>query len=260
MDYNAILTEINEDVLIIRINRPKAMNALNKQVMSELTNVFDRLDKGDIQVRGIIITGAGDRAFIAGADITEFVDLTREEGTAISLYGHKIFNRIEQSTIPVIAAIQGYSLGGGNELAMACHIRIAGEKAKFGQPESNLGLLPGYGATQRLCHLVGRAKAMEWMMTGEIINAAEALSSGMINKVVPQGTELQEAMSFLDTIFKKGPKAIASVIRCVNACFDPSLDGFALESELFGQMLADEESAEGVAAFLEKRTPEFGQK
>lgn len=256
MEQKNVLVEPEEQFLKVTIARPDALNALNRQTMEELHALFvdNPVDKA---VRGIILTGSGEKAFIAGADIKEFVGLAKQEAAALSAYGQEIFNAIETYPVPVIAAINGFALGGGLELAMACHIRLASENARFGQPEVNLGTIPGYGGTQRLIRLVGHGRAVHWLLTGEMINAAEALQAGLVTGVYPLESLLPEAVRLLKKIAAKGPLAIQEIVRCVQAYHDPAIDGFALEIDRFGWLFETRDFEEGVNAFLEKRAPRF---
>ena len=253
---NLILTEDN-GILIVSINRPQALNALNNQTMQELQQFFGADAPNRTGVKGIILTGAGDRAFVAGADIKEFMGLNAETGAKMSQQGQDIFFLIERFPKPVIAAVNGFALGGGCELAMACHIRVASEKAKFGQPEVNLGIIPGYGGTQRLIQHIGKGKALELMMTGDMVAAAEAYQRGLVNHVVPEGEELAIAKGMIEKIATKGPVAIAKVIETVNAYFDKQQDGFEREVQAFGATVATEDAKEGASAFVEKRKAMF---
>lgn len=238
------------------IDRPKAMNALNKEVMDDLHDVFIESRDETLENRGVIITGCGDKAFAAGADITEFPDYGVEQGKELSQKGHDIFNAIENFTIPVIAAINGFSLGGGNELAMACHMRIAEEHAKFGQPEINLALVPGYGGTQRLIRYIGRPKAIELLLTGDMIAAEEALQRGLVNKVVGRGEALSESFKLMEKIAGKSAAAVTKMLEAAHA-YHQHEDAFDEEVELFGECFGLDDMKEGVAAFLEKRKPKF---
>lgn len=254
--YNTILTSIEKDILIITINRPDKMNAINSDVMRELGEAIADLQKNP-NAKSAIITGAGPKAFVAGADIAQFTGLSVEEGMQLAQKGHDVFNSIENSTKPVIAAVNGFALGGGCELAMSCHFRIASENAKFGQPEVNLGLIPGYGGTQRLVQLVGKGRALELLMSGNMIDAATALQYGLVNHVVPAEDLLNKAISILETINSKAPLAVAKCIETANAVFDETIDGFALEVSAFGECFGTEDMKEGATAFLEKRKPQF---
>lgn len=256
MSYTYILTEVKEKILIITINRPDKLNALNAQVIQEVGQAVQATRKDD-SVSGIIITGAGEKAFVAGADISEFASYNLEEATRLSSEGHKVFTDIEQFTKPVIAAVNGFSLGGGCELAMACHMRVASESARFGQPEVNLGVIPGYGGTQRLIQLIGKGKALEYLMTGDMIHADEAYRLGLANYVVSSDELLPKCIEILKKIGKKGPHAIAKVIEAANAHFDKNVDGLQKEVELFSECFGTEEFIEGTTAFMEKRKAEF---
>lgn len=255
--YTSISIDIVETSIIITIERPKALNAINAGVMGELGQFFNEGYKAYPDARGVIITGSGEKSFAAGADISEFSTMDAAAGSDKSRFGHNVYNAIENFHLPVIAAVNGFALGGGCELAMACHLRVAGEKARFGMPEVNLGLIPGYGGTQRLVQLVGKSKALELMMTADMVSADEALGYGLANSVVPAGLEVESAIQIIQKISQKGPLAIKGVIASVNACFDKNVDGFAFESDLFGKLIASEDGKEGAAAFFEKRTANF---
>ena len=232
------------------------LNALNIKTLTEIKNAVLSIYETDA-VKGVIITGAGQKAFAAGADIAEFANFTAEEGTNMSAEGHAVLNAIENCTKPVIAAVNGFTLGGGCELAMSCHMRVASENAKFGQPEVNLGITPGYAGTQRLTLLVGKGRAMELLMTGDIIDAKEAYRIGLVNHVVPLDQLVSKCEEILNKIAGKAPLAIASVIKCVNAFFEKRVDGNNLEINEFGSFFGTEDFKEGTAAFLEKRKAEF---
>jgi len=257
MDYKNLLTEYNDGILVVTINRPKALNALNKQTFDDLRQLFekDALELDDL--RGVVLTGAGEKAFVAGADITEFTDLDVQGGLHMSQNGHDIFFSIEHFHAPVIAAIGGYALGGGCELAMACHLRVASEKAVFGQPEVNLGLIPGYGGTQRLVQYIGKARALELLMTADMIDAQKALDWGLANHVVPHGEQINKAVKILKKIARKAPIAVSKCISSVNAYFDKEKDGFKQEVISFAQTVKTEDFKEGASAFLEKRKAAF---
>jgi enoyl-CoA hydratase len=256
MENNVLLAEIIDDnILLITINRPQALNAINYEVMSGLSKIFDEYRTNN-QLIGVIITGSGEKAFVAGADITQFVGVTPERGVQLSKFGHDTFAKIEQYHIPVIAMINGFALGGGCELAMACHIRIASPNAKFGQPEANLGLVPGYGGTQRLVHLVGKSKATEMLLTGEMITADDALRYGLITHIIDPHMLLDKAREILEKIGQKGPKAIAKTIELINL-HNLNDDGFVKEYQAFGELMTSDECREGVDAFLNKRKPNF---
>ena len=257
MEFKTILVDIKDRIAVLTINRPKALNALNKDVFDDLDKFFTDYAPDNNDIRGVIITGAGDKAFAAGADITEFIGMSVEDGSNLSARGMKVFDKIENFYKPVIAAINGFSLGGGNELAMACHIRVAGARAKFGQPEENLGLITGYGGTQRLPMLIGRAKAMELLLTGDMIGAEEAKQLGLVNHVVEKGLELEKSIEIMKKIISKSPFAIAKMIETVNAGFDKTKNGFELEIKNFGETIGSHDGQEGAKAFLEKRKPVF---
>ncbi len=255
--YHTLLTELENGTLIITINRPDKMNALNRDVIAELGAVLNDVYHKD-EIKSAIITGAGEKAFVAGADITEFLALGKEGGSALARKGCElVFDKIENCPKPVIAAVNGFSLGGGCELAMACHFRIASVNAKFGQPEVNLGLIPGYGGTQRMTQLIGKGKAMELMMTADMTGADEAKSLGLVNYVVPAEELLQKAKDILQKIHLKAPLAIESIIACVNDAARCNPHGFDNETERFGACFATEDMKEGTAAFLEKRKAMF---
>lgn len=256
MNYNNILIENENGIVVLTINRPKAMNALNSGVFKDLDHFFTNNIDND-EVKGVIITGAGDKAFAAGADITEFLGMSVEDGSNLSKIGMDIFDKIENFPKPVIAAVNGFSLGGGNELAMSCHFIIASEKARFGQPEVNLGLITGYGGTQRLPRYIGRAKAMELLLTGDMIKADEAKELGLVNHVVEHGTEVEKSKEIMSRIVGKSSYAIAKMIEAVNAFSDKNKDGFETEFKNFGLTIGSHDGQEGANAFLEKRKPEF---
>ena len=254
--HQTLLTELEQGVLTVTVNRPDKLNALNRTVFDDLYALMDQVDT-DPTIRGVILTGSGGKAFVAGADISEFTALSKEEAMALAKRGQDCFFRLERSNKPILAAVNGFALGGGCELAMSCHFRIAAENAKFGQPEVNLGLIPGYGGTQRLTQLVGKGRAMELMMSGNMIPAAEAHRMGLINHVFPLESLLEEAKKLMNTILSKGPNAVGRVIAAVNAAGTPNDGGYAEEVRLFGECFGTEEMKEGVGAFLEKRAPRF---
>ncbi|NPA67916.1 MAG: enoyl-CoA hydratase [Chlorobi bacterium] len=256
MKYENILTEIKDGILYVTLNRPKQLNALNKAVFSELEAILKDAENNP-EVKGLIITGSGDKAFAAGADIKEFAHFTVEQGKELSANGQRIFKIIETFKKPVTAAINGFALGGGLELAMACHIRLASENARFGQPEVSLGVTPGYAGTQRLTQLIGKGKALELLMTGAMIKADEALKLGLVNYVVPQEELIAKTEEILKTIMKQSPVAVAGVITCVDAYFTDGIDGFKTEVEEFGKCFGTEDFKEGTDAFLNKRKPNF---
>lgn len=257
MAYENLLIQDEDGILLVTINREKALNALNRQTMDELGRFFGEDLPSRKGVKGVILTGAGDRAFVAGADIKEFLEMEEGQGVHMAQKGQNIFFLIERSSVPVVAAVNGFALGGGCELAMACHLRIAGEKARFGQPEVNLGLIPGYGGTQRLIQYIGKTKAMELLLTADMIDAQEALRLGLVNAVAPAGEEISAAKALLEKIATKGPVAIAKVIESVNAYFDAQSDGFHAEVHAFGVTASTRDFREGAAAFVEKRKPDF---
>lgn len=254
--YKTLLTSLENNVLTITINRPDKLNALNAEVFDDLNNSLDEIEN-NTEIKAAIITGAGTKAFVAGADISEFSDFSKEQAMAMAMRGQDIFFRIERCNKPIIAAVNGFALGGGCELSMACHFRIASENAKFGQPEVNLGLIPGYGGTQRLIQLIGKGRALELLMSGNMIDANTALQFGLVNYVVKYEDLLMKARSILETINSKAPLAVAACIKTANAVFDETTNGFDLEIKEFGNCFATEDMKEGTAAFLEKRKPNF---
>ncbi len=253
--YETLLVETEQHICTITINRPDKLNALNKTVMDELNKAIDEVYNNP-DIKSAIITGSGNKAFVAGADISEFQGLSKEQGMALAKKGHDIFFKIERSPKPIVAAVNGFALGGGCELALACHFIIASDNAKFGQPEVNLGLIPGYGGTQRLVQLVGKGRAMELLMSGDMIAASEAQSYGIVNKVMPPRELLDKVKEVLQNIQSKAPIALASIIHCVNN-FDHTQQGYDLEIQKFGECFATEDMQEGATAFLEKRKPVF---
>ena len=253
--YNTLLTNLENGIFTITINRPDKLNALNREVMNDLNNVMDEVYK-NAEIKSVIITGGGEKAFVAGADISEFSGLSQQEGMALAKRGQDIFFKIENSPKPIIAAVNGFALGGGCELAMACHMRIASGNAKFGQPEVNLGLIPGYGGTQRLTMLIGKGKAMEFLLTGNMIDATNALQSGLVNYVVPQDQLLLKAKEILTTINSKAPVAIAKCVNAINHAYS-GIKGYEQEIFGFSECFITEDVKEGAAAFLEKRKPNF---
>jgi len=255
MTYQNLVAEIENGILVITVNRPDKLNALNKATLQELREAI-RYAKNNEDVKGVIITGAGPKSFVAGADISEFTGLDVDGGRAFAENGHNIFKEIELCPKPVIAAVNGFALGGGCELAMACHMRVASENAKFGQPEVNLGLIPGYGGTQRLVQLIGKGKAMELLMTADMVGAQEALQLGLVNHVVPADQLIAKCSEILSKIGGKAPLAIAAIVRCVDANFTGA-DGFKTELDEFGKCCGTEDFKEGAGAFLEKRKAEF---
>lgn len=256
MSYENILVENREGVCLITINRPDKLNALNKQTLAEIGAAV-RAAHADNSVHGIVITGSGTKAFAAGADIAEFANFNVQEGTDLSQHGHDVYNTIERGPKVAIAAVNGFALGGGCELAMACHLRVASSNAKFGQPEVKLGLIPGYAGTQRLVQLVGKGKALELLVTGDPIDAAEAHRLGLANHVVDQEALLDKAMEILGKVAGMGPIAVEKCIDLVNTHFAATQPGFDQEIRDFGWMFGTEEFKEGTQAFLGKRKAEF---
>jgi enoyl-CoA hydratase len=254
--YQTLLTDLQDGTLIVTINRPDKLNALNKDVISELGVVVDEIYSNEA-VKTAIITGAGEKAFVAGADISEFTQLDKEGGMALAQKGHDVFNKIENSPKPIVAAINGFALGGGCELAMSCHFRTASENAKFGQPEVNLGLIPGYGGTQRLTQLIGKGKGMELMMTADMIGAEDAKSLGLVNHVFPLADLLAKTKELMQKIQTKAPIAVGHVIACVNNAARGVQAGFDNEVKRFGECFITEDVKEGTGAFLEKRKAIF---
>ena len=254
--YNTLLTELDNGIFTITINRPDKLNALSKDVLTDLINALDEVEKSP-EIRSVIITGAGPKAFVAGADISEFNGLNKQEAIAVAKKGQDTFARIENSSKPIVAAVNGFALGGGCELAMSCHFRLASDNAKFGQPEVNLGLIPGYGGTQRLVQLVGKGKAMELLMSAGMIDANEAKQLGLVNYVTTPEKLIEETKKKLTTINSKAPLAVAACIKTANAVFNETVDGYALEIDEFGNAFGTEDMKEGVAAFMEKRKAQF---
>jgi len=253
--HETLLIEVDKEVCVITINRPEKMNALNRYVFNDLDAALDKV-YNDPAIRSAIITGAGAKAFVAGADIGEFATLTTEDSVKLARRGQDVFDKIENCPKPVVAAVNGFALGGGCELALACHFIYASENAKFGQPEVNLGLIPGYGGTQRLTQLVGKNFAMELLMTGNMISAREAMDYGIVNKVVAPEELMTTAKAMLNIIHSKAPVAISKIIECVNM-FDHTQQGYDFEIKKFGECFATEDMNEGTSAFLEKRKPNF---
>jgi enoyl-CoA hydratase len=258
MQYENLSVTNDNGIALVTINREKSLNALNRRTMDELQHFFGRDALAMQGLKGVILTGAGSRAFVAGADITEFTGMAdANQGAGMAKRGHDIFFLIERFPKPVVAAVNGFALGGGCELAMACHMRIAGENARFAQPEVNLGIIPGYGGTQRLTQLIGKTKALELMMTGDMIDAQEAYRLGLVNYVTPSGGEVDKAKELLEKIATKAPIAIAKVIEAVNAYYADGVDGFAEEIAVFGECTATQDFKEGATAFVEKRKADF---
>lgn len=257
MTYDTLLFEIRDGLAVVTINRPDKLNALNDQVMAELGQAADRIATEEA-IRGVILTGSGTKAFVAGADIG---DLSRQgpfDGKARAMRGQAVLRRLETCGKPVLAAINGYALGGGCELAMACHLRVASETARFGQPEVKLGIAPGYGGTQRLPRLVGKGVALQLILSGEMIDAQEAYRIGLVNKVVPADRLLEESEKLMRGILAMAPLAVRLSIEAVDQGLEMTLDeGLLLEANHFGLLAATQDMKEGTTAFLEKRPPRF---
>ena len=247
----------SDNIAIVTVSREKALNALNRQTMDELHEFFSVTAPATPGLKGVVITGAGEKSFVAGADITEFLGLSPAQGKELAQRGQDVFFLIERFDKPVVAAINGFALGGGCELAMACHLRIASEKARFGQPEVNLGLIPGYGGTQRLIQYIGKTKAMELLMTADMIGAEEAHRLGLVNYVVPAGEEVGKATELIEKIAAKAPVAISKIIASVNAFYSDGVNGFDVEVSECGNCCATEDFKEGASAFVEKRKADF---
>lgn len=257
MSYETILFRLDGDIAIASFNRPKALNAVNMQTLTDLDTVLTRVEN-DADIRGLILTGEGEKAFVAGADIGEMAKLDPLELRAFSLRAHELFFRIEALPIPVVAAVNGYALGGGSEIALACDFIYASESAHIGQPEVTVGLIPGWGGTQRLSRLVGKARAKEICMTGTMLTAAQALEMGMVNRVLAADELLPETLKTVRTIASMGRGTISSVKQCIDRGFDTDLRSACLmEADIFGYCAASPDGKEGMTAFLEKRKPEF---
>ena len=257
MTFENILVEKNNTVATITINRPSKLNALNKATIEELHHAFKQCDE-DSGIRAIIITGSGEKAFVAGADISEFASFNTSQGSELARKGQELlFDFVERLGTPVIAAVNGFALGGGLELAMASHIRVASDNARMGLPEVTLGVIPGYGGTQRLPQLVGKGRANEMIMTAQMIDAATALNFGLVNHVVPQAELLQKANEIAEKIAKNSPMAIAQAIKAVNANFAEGINGYSVEIDRFGFCFGTGDFKEGTTAFLEKRKADF---
>ncbi|HEX5179829.1 MAG TPA: enoyl-CoA hydratase-related protein [Gemmatimonadaceae bacterium] len=257
MPFQNLAFDVHDRVATIRVNRPDKLNALNDETIAELDEAMELVERRE-DVAGVLVTGAGTKAFVAGADIAELSRQGPAEGRVRARTGQRVFTRIERCPKPVIAALNGFALGGGCELAMACHIRIAADTARLGQPELKLGITPGYGATQRLVRLVGKGRALELLLTAEMIDAADAYRIGLVNKVVPASDLLAEAERMLRQIIAFGPVAIALCIEAVNRGDDLPLDaGLEVEASYFGLLSATDDMREGMQAFLEKRAARF---
>jgi enoyl-CoA hydratase len=256
-EYNTLIPERKDRILILRLNRPDAMNALNARMFDDLDEFFSGDFADYPELSAIIITGSGDKAFAAGADIKELHGLRQEQAEQLSLKGQRIFQKIENFHLPVIAAVNGFALGGGCELAMSCHIRVVSEKARFGQPEVSLGIIPGYGGTQRLIQLIGKGKATELLLTGDMLSAEEAIKYGLANYITTPEQLLDRSIELAMKMMARGPLALSGVIRSVNAYFDKSMDGYSFEARTFGEVAATNDFEEGTKAFIEKRKPVF---
>lgn len=257
MAYENILLDVSERIATITFNRPKALNALNPATMRELKEVLEQVAERD-DAGAVILTGAGDKAFVAGADISEMRNFTAAQALDFALFGQKVLEYVEQMPKPVIGAVNGYALGGGCEVAMACDMLIASENARFGQPEVNLGIIPGFGGTQRLPRLVGRNLAKELILTGEMITAQRAWEIGLVNRVVPQADLMKTAREYARKILSRGPFAVRTAKAAINRGLDLDLqNGCALEAGYFAVGFSTGDRTEGMAAFLEKRKPAF---
>lgn len=257
MDYKNLLLNVNQNIGLITINRPDKLNALNRETLTELKVVLEKL-RSDENIFVVIITGSGEKAFIAGADISEINKLNMLEGKIFAEFGQSVFSLIEKFEKPVIAAVNGFALGGGCELALSCHLRLASENAKFGQPEVNLGIIPGYGGTQRLTRLINSGRAAEMILTGDMIDANEALRIGLVNKVYPQSELQSQAFDMAVKIASKGQQAVRLALKSIKAVDEVSLqEGQNFEAALFALCCGTEDFKEGTQAFLEKRKPVF---
>ena len=265
MTFQNLLTKLENGIFTITVNRPDKLNALNKLTVQEIHQAVNYAQE-HAEVKAMLITGSGTKAFVAGADIAEFVGLTPEEGMAMAKAGQDVFKSIEDCPKPVIAAVNGFALGGGCELAMACHMRVASDNAKFGQPEVNLGLIAGYGGTQRMIQLIGKTKAIELHLTGDMITAEQALFLGLVNYVVSQAELIPRCIEMLERIKSKSPKAVGGAIAAMNAFYAPLFfgegqgvgsGGYKAEIDEFGKCFSSEDFKEGTSAFLEKRKPNF---
>jgi enoyl-CoA hydratase len=256
-DYKNLTLEVADGIAVLAFNRPDKLNALNEETIRELGRAIDEITTRD-DVRGAILTGAGEKAFVAGADIGELSKMGPVDGVEVSRLGQRVFRAIELSRKPIIAAVNGFALGGGCEVALACHLRIASENAQFGLPEVKLGIIPGYGGTLRLPRIVGKGRALELMLTAQFIKADEAYRIGLANRVVPQAELMDTTRKMLGTILANGPVALGLAIECTTRGMEMSVDdGLALESNLFGLLAATDDMREGMTAFLEKRKAEF---
>jgi enoyl-CoA hydratase len=257
MTYQNLLFDVRSGIAIVTINRPDKLNALNDAVIADLDRAVERVESEDA-IAGVILTGAGPKAFVAGADIGELAQQKQMSGKARAMRGQAVFRRLERCGKPVVAAVNGFALGGGCELAMACHLRVASESAKFGQPEVKLGIGPGYGGTVRLPRLVGKGRALDLLLTARMVGAEEALQMGLVNRVVPSDKLMAESEQLLRTILANGPLAVRLCIEAVDAGLEMSMDeALLLEANHFGLLASTDDMREGMAAFLEKRTASF---
>ncbi len=260
MSYQTLLLDVKDNIAVVTLNRPDKLNALNAQTINDLNLVFDELKENE-EVYVVVLTGSGEKAFVAGADIKELNKLDMISAKEFAEKGQGVLNKIEKFDKPVIAVVNGFALGGGCELALACHIRLASDNAKFGQPEVNLGVIPGYGGTQRLARLINTGRAMEYILTADMISAAEAYRIGLVNKVYPQNDLLDKSIEMAKKITGKGQQAIRLAMKAVKAVDEMSLnEGQNLEASLFALCCGTEDFKEGTSAFLEKRKPEFKNK
>lgn len=256
MNFDNLLHHINEGIAIIKINRPKKLNALDIQTIQEIDQAIHGYLRDD-QIDGIIITGEGEKAFAAGADVAEFAEYTQSQAKEMAENTRSVFKRIENATKPIVAAINGFALGGGCELAMACHMRVATSNARLGQPEVGLGIIPGYGGTQRMTQLIGKTKAMEFLLTGDMITAGQAENMQLINKMVEPGELEEYCLHLLGKIRKQSPMAVSKIIKTVNAYYREGEDGFDTETHEFANAFGTNDFNEGVHAFLNKGKPNF---
>ena len=257
MAYETISLEQVKNIAVLKINRPKALNALNSKVIAEIDSALESIEDNR-EIRVLVITGSGEKSFVAGADIVELAGLSNEQAEKFAKRGQEVFRRLELLKIPVIAAVNGYALGGGTELALACDFIYASDSARFGQPEVLLGIMPGFGGTQRLMRVVGINRARELIYTGDHILADEALRIGLVNKVIPQSELMREVMRVAQTIATRGPLAIAASKEAINDGYDVTLDkGLEFEKDLFRDLFDTDDSKEGTRAFVEKREPRF---
>ena len=260
MSYQTLLLDIKDNIAVVTLNRPDKLNALNEQTINDLDSIFEELKENEL-VYVVVLTGSGEKAFVAGADIKELNKLDMITAKEFAEKGQAVFNKIDKFDKPVIAAVNGFALGGGCELALACHIRLASDNAKFGQPEVNLGIIPGYGGSQRLARLINTGRAMEYILTADMISADEAYRIGLVNKVYTQNELLDKAIEMAKKITMKGQQAIRMAVKAVKAVDQMSLkEGQNLEASLFALCCGTEDFKEGTSAFLEKRKPEFKNK